>query len=74
MAEERQADSFKKMALFGVDQTNGNIYWDGKLIETTKRLATFERWLAGVGAGSELVLAVIEVIRVAREQIDRSVS
>lgn len=58
--------SWNGIGLFGVG-TDGNLYWDGKLVETTKRLANFERVLAIIGAGSAAIIALIEVARLGRD-------
>jgi hypothetical protein len=49
--------------LFGVHEVTGNLYWDGKLVQTTNRLGNFERGLAIALAASLVSLAVLDAIR-----------
>ena len=49
-------------SLFGIHEDTGNLYWDGKLVETRSRLARFERLLAVAAAGSLTIIALITVI------------
>ena len=44
--------STEGLALFGVHEKNGRLYWDGKEIVTRNfiTLGTFERWAAGIAA------------------------
>ena len=55
--------SLKGSALFGVHEDTGNLYWDGKLVQTANRLANFERGLAVILVASMLSLAVFDAIR-----------
>ena len=49
--------------MFGVHEETGNLYWDGKLVQTTNRLGNFERGLAIALAASLVSLAVLDAIR-----------
>ncbi len=55
--------SMKGSALFGIHEETGNLYWDGKLVQTSNRLANFERGLAILIATSAASLAVFDAIR-----------
>ncbi len=55
--------SAKGSDLFGVHEVTGNLYWDGKLVQTTNRLGYFERGLAIALAASLVSLAVLDAIR-----------
>lgn len=55
---EVKAISMGGLPFLGVHQRTRDLYWDGKLIETTKRLANFERFLATIGATGALLAGV----------------
>jgi len=55
--------SIKGSALFGVHEDTGNLYWDGKIVQTSNRLANFERGLAVILVASMLSLAIFDAIR-----------
>ncbi|PSH61196.1 hypothetical protein CU102_27320 [Phyllobacterium brassicacearum] len=55
--------SIKGSALFGVHEETGNLYWDGKLVQTSNRLANFERGLGVVLVASMVSLAMFDAIR-----------
>jgi hypothetical protein len=48
---------------FGIHEETGNLYWDGKLVQTTNRLGNFERGLVITLAVSMVSLAVFDAIR-----------
>jgi hypothetical protein len=52
------------LALFGINEKTGKLYWDGKEVVTrnTFRLDTFERWLASITLICVVVSASINVI------------
>lgn len=50
--------SWNGVGLFGVHRRTGDLHWDGKQVETTKRLATFERVLATIGAIGALLAGI----------------
>ncbi len=49
--------------LLGVSQRSNDLFWDGKRVETTKRLANFERSIAGIGATAAAILAIVDAGR-----------
>ena len=55
--------SMNGLGLLGVDERNGDLYWDGTKVETTKRLATFERTLAILATAATVAVAAVEVAR-----------
>jgi hypothetical protein len=60
LSKERPADwpegifaiSLEGLALLGIDEKSGRLFWDGKEVVTRSavRLGTFERWLASAAA------------------------
>lgn len=50
--------SIEGTGLFGIDPSTGDLYWDGRKVETTRRLANFERILATVGAAGALLAGI----------------
>ncbi|BCH25176.1 hypothetical protein MesoLjLb_49610 [Mesorhizobium sp. L-8-3] len=54
--------SLEGLTLFGIGR-DGQIYWDGQKLVTEKRLATYERVLATMGAAAAVTVAVVEVGR-----------
>ncbi|ATU95563.1 hypothetical protein [Phyllobacterium zundukense] len=55
--------SLKGSALFGIHEETGNLYWDGKLVQTSNRLGNFERGLGMVLVASLVSLAIFDAIR-----------
>lgn len=55
--------STKGSDLFGIHEETGNLYWDGKLVQTTNRLGTFERALIIALTASLVSLAVFDATR-----------
>lgn len=53
------------VALLGIHQSTGELYWDGQALVTEKRLANFERGMALVVTIATVVLACIEIGRAA---------
>lgn len=53
------------LALFGIHQRTGDIYWDGQRIETTIRLSNRDRLLAIIVAASTASLAIVDLLRYA---------
>jgi hypothetical protein len=52
--------SLKGSALFGINEETGNLYWDGKLIQTSNRLGNFERGLGIVLTTAIVVMAILD--------------
>ena len=52
--------SLKGSALFGINEETGNLYWDGKLIQTTNRLGNFERGLGIALTSAIVVMAILD--------------
>ena len=57
--------SMEGLVLLGIDPTSNKLYWDGKELQIVQRLDWPERLFAAFVALSGLVLAGIEVGRVA---------
>jgi hypothetical protein len=55
--------STKGSDLFGIHEETGNLYWDGKLVQTTNRLGNFERGLAVMLAVAAVSMAMFDAIR-----------
>ncbi|WP_114431056.1 hypothetical protein [Phyllobacterium bourgognense] len=54
--------SLKGSALFGIHEETGNLYWDGKLIQTSNRLGSFERGLGIVLTTAIVVMAILDAV------------
>lgn len=50
------------LALLGINERTGTLYWDGKEIVTRGRvkLGTYERWVAGIAAFATFGMFVIQ--------------
>lgn len=46
------------LSLFGIDPATNDLFWDGRRVETTKRLANYERALATIGAAGAFLAGV----------------
>lgn len=57
--------SIDGLALIGINPATNDLYWDGRQVEMRKRLETYERVLATIGAISAVALAVVEIGRAA---------
>lgn len=55
--------SISGVSLFGLHKKTGDLYWDGKKVQTKAKLETFERVLAFAVAASTVILAGIEIAR-----------
>ncbi|NGO53179.1 hypothetical protein [Allomesorhizobium camelthorni] len=55
--------SMNGAALLGVHAATNQLYWDGQPLVTERRLATFERIMAGIVTASTAIVAVVEVGR-----------
>lgn len=51
------------LALFGIHESTGDIYWDGKRVETKLTLGGKEAWLAWAVGISTVIMAFVEVLK-----------
>lgn len=53
--------SMEGLPFLAVDPTTNELYWDGQKLITERKLASFERWLAGIATVATVVTAAVEV-------------
>jgi len=67
--EPHWPESVRKISQDGLEFVgvgdDGRLYWDGQEVVTSTRieLVSWEWWFAAIGAGSALVIAIIEILR-----------
>jgi hypothetical protein len=55
--------SFDAIGRLGFSEHDGQLYWDGRKVQTETKLGWFERGLAVAVAASSIVIALIEAAR-----------
>ena len=66
-----QAISQEGLGLFGIKETTGQLYWDGKQVKTRNLLAlgTPERWITGCAAAGALGTFLVNFARLLMEKV-----